>query len=258
MAGMDLPLRAIREQIASAVDLIVQISRLRDGTRRITHVTEVQGMEGDIVTLQDVFVFDYSAGVDLNGRFLGKPVPTGIRRPPIISRSWGLYQPRDLRTPAHADGEAMTVPGQLVFVFGIVAITAAVLIAMVVVFKPAGGSVPMERRRPFGNPDQGLLTRITEATVKFVEQSLSRRTPATSQSTSLLVQAGLTLPRADFLVLAAAGTLVSAVVGFILQGGRHGPPVRHPGSRPGKGLPVGAGLASQEPVRRTAHEQPGP
>ncbi|WP_231686003.1 MULTISPECIES: type II secretion system F family protein [Micrococcaceae] len=110
------------------------------------------------------------------------------------------------------------MPGQLVFVFGIVAITAAVLIAMVVVFKPAGGSVPMERRRPFGNPDQGLLTRITEATVKFVEQSLSRRTPATSQSTSLLVQAGLTLPRADFLVLAAAGTLVSAVVGFILQG----------------------------------------
>jgi pilus assembly protein CpaF len=79
MAGMDLPLRAIREQIASAVNLIVQISRLRDGTRRITHVTEVQGMEGEIVTLQDAFVFDYSAGVDDNGRFLGSPVPTGIR-----------------------------------------------------------------------------------------------------------------------------------------------------------------------------------
>ena len=79
MAGMDLPLRAIREQIASAVNLIIQISRLRDGTRRITHVTEVQGMEGDIVTLQDAFVFDYSAGVDAHGRFLGKPVPTGVR-----------------------------------------------------------------------------------------------------------------------------------------------------------------------------------
>ncbi|WP_091252015.1 ATPase, T2SS/T4P/T4SS family [Arthrobacter sp. ok909] len=85
MAGMDLPLRAIREQIASAVNLIVQISRLRDGTRRITHVTEVQGMEGDIVTLQDAFVFDYSAGVDAHGRFLGKPVPTGIR-PRFIDR----------------------------------------------------------------------------------------------------------------------------------------------------------------------------
>lgn len=79
MAGMDLPLRAIREQISSAVNLIVHISRLRDGTRRVTHVTEVQGMEGDIVTLQDAFTFDYSAGVDANGRFLGRPVPTGVR-----------------------------------------------------------------------------------------------------------------------------------------------------------------------------------
>lgn len=79
MAGMDLPLRAIREQIASAVNLIVHISRLRDGTRRVTHITEVQGMEGDVVTLQDAFAFDYSAGVDANGRFLGRPVPTGVR-----------------------------------------------------------------------------------------------------------------------------------------------------------------------------------
>jgi len=79
MAGMDLPLRAIREQIASAVDVIVQLTRLRDGTRRVTHVTEVQGMEGETVTLQDAFLFDYSAGVDATGRFLGKPVPTGVR-----------------------------------------------------------------------------------------------------------------------------------------------------------------------------------
>jgi pilus assembly protein CpaF len=76
---MDLPLRAIREQIASAVDVVVQLTRLRDGTRRVTHVTEVQGMEGDVVTLQDAFVFDYAAGVDANGRFLGTPVPTGVR-----------------------------------------------------------------------------------------------------------------------------------------------------------------------------------
>ncbi|NOJ58333.1 ATPase, T2SS/T4P/T4SS family [Arthrobacter sp. 260] len=79
MAGMDLPLRAVREQLAAAVDVIVQLTRLRDGTRRVTHVTEVQGMEGEIVTLQDAFVFDYSAGVDSNGRFLGVPVPTGVR-----------------------------------------------------------------------------------------------------------------------------------------------------------------------------------
>lgn len=79
MAGLDLPLRAIREQIASAVNLIVHLTRLRDGTRRVTHVTEVQGMEGDVVTLQDAFLFDYSAGVDPNGRFLGRPIPTGVR-----------------------------------------------------------------------------------------------------------------------------------------------------------------------------------
>ncbi|WP_237715832.1 CpaF family protein [Arthrobacter sp. M2012083] len=79
MAGMDLPLRAIREQVSSAVDLIVQVTRLRDGSRRVTHVTEVQGMEGEVVTLQDAFLFDYSAGLDAQGRFLGKAVPTGIR-----------------------------------------------------------------------------------------------------------------------------------------------------------------------------------
>ena len=79
MAGMDLPLRAIREQIASAVDVIVQLTRLRDGTRRVTAVTEIQGMEGQTVTLQDAFLFDYSAGVDANGRFLGRPVATGVR-----------------------------------------------------------------------------------------------------------------------------------------------------------------------------------
>jgi pilus assembly protein CpaF len=85
MAGMDLPLRAIREQVASAVNLIVHLTRLRDGTRRVTHVTEVQGMEGDIVTLQDAFLFDFSAGVDATGRFLGKPVSTGVR-PRFVER----------------------------------------------------------------------------------------------------------------------------------------------------------------------------
>ncbi|MCE0488186.1 CpaF family protein [Ornithinimicrobium sediminis] len=79
MAGMDLPLRAIREQIASAIDVIVHLTRMRDGTRRVTHVTEVQGMEGDIITLQDAFAFDYSAGVDHTGRFLGTTRSTGVR-----------------------------------------------------------------------------------------------------------------------------------------------------------------------------------
>jgi pilus assembly protein CpaF len=79
MAGMDLPLRAVREQVASAVDVIVQVSRLRDGSRRITSVTEVLGMEGDTVTLQDAFMFDHAAGADAGGRLLGRAVPTGVR-----------------------------------------------------------------------------------------------------------------------------------------------------------------------------------
>jgi pilus assembly protein CpaF len=79
MSGFDLPVRAIREQMASAIDVIVQIARLRDGSRRITHITEVQGMEGEVITLQDVFMFDFAAGVDDAGRYRGTLKATGIR-----------------------------------------------------------------------------------------------------------------------------------------------------------------------------------
>jgi pilus assembly protein CpaF len=65
--------------MASAVDLIVQLTRLRDGTRRITHISEVQGMEGDVVVLQDVFLFDFGMGVGEDGRSLGQLKSTGIR-----------------------------------------------------------------------------------------------------------------------------------------------------------------------------------
>jgi pilus assembly protein CpaF len=79
MAGFDLPARAIREQMASAVDLIIHQSRLKDGTRRITHITEVTGMEGEVVTLQDLFLFDFHAGVDPGGRYRGSLRSTGLR-----------------------------------------------------------------------------------------------------------------------------------------------------------------------------------
>src|SRR6267378_2093890 len=77
MAGVELPARAIREQIASALDLIIQISRLKDGSRKITNITEVQGMEGDTIVLQDVFVFEQTGYVD--GKVQGRLRPTGIR-----------------------------------------------------------------------------------------------------------------------------------------------------------------------------------
>ncbi len=77
MAGIDLPLKAIREQIASALDVIIQIERMRDGQRRVTYVTEVQGMEGDVLVTQDIFKFE-NAGTE-NGKIMGKLKPTGIR-----------------------------------------------------------------------------------------------------------------------------------------------------------------------------------
>jgi pilus assembly protein CpaF len=79
MAGMDLPVRAIREQVASAVDLIVHQTRFKDGSRKITHCTEVERMEGDIITLQDIFVYDHDAGWDEDGKAKGFLRSTGLR-----------------------------------------------------------------------------------------------------------------------------------------------------------------------------------
>ncbi len=100
MAGFDLPVRAIREQIASAVDLIIHVSRLKDGTRRVTHVTEVEGMEGEIITLQDLFLFDFGMGVDEEGIYQGRLKATGIR--PSFSQELeyqGIQLPADLFDP---------------------------------------------------------------------------------------------------------------------------------------------------------------
>jgi len=97
MSGVDLPQRAIREQIASAIHLIVQQSRLRDGSRRITNITEVVGREGDTITLQDVFLFEES-GMDSIGRLQGKLSPTGIR-PNAMAK---IYSKRVAISPALA------------------------------------------------------------------------------------------------------------------------------------------------------------
>jgi pilus assembly protein CpaF len=77
MAGMDLPVRAIREQVAAAVDLIVQQERMRDGSRKIVNITEISGMEGDVITMTDIFVFEQT-GYE-NGRVIGRLRPTGLR-----------------------------------------------------------------------------------------------------------------------------------------------------------------------------------
>jgi pilus assembly protein CpaF len=78
MAGMDLPHRAIREQITAAIDLICQLARLRDGSRKVVAITEVQGMEGDVITMSDIFKFE-QVGYDENGKVIGSLRPTGLR-----------------------------------------------------------------------------------------------------------------------------------------------------------------------------------
>jgi pilus assembly protein CpaF len=93
MAGMDLPARAIREQVVSAVEIFVQQSRLKDGSRKVTQITEVAGMEGDVVVLQDLFVFEQT-GLDEKGRIVGQLRPTGVR-PRFIEKfeSLNIYLP---------------------------------------------------------------------------------------------------------------------------------------------------------------------
>jgi pilus assembly protein CpaF len=78
MANLDLPVRAIRDQIASAINLVVQLTRFSDGTRRVTHVTEIVGMEQDVITMHDLFTF-VQRGLDADGRVIGEIAPSGIR-----------------------------------------------------------------------------------------------------------------------------------------------------------------------------------
>jgi pilus assembly protein CpaF len=97
MAGMDLPLRAIREQVASALDLIVHQERMRDGSRKVVNITEVQGMEGDVIVMSDIFVFEQT-GIE-SGKVIGRLRPTGIR-PKFIQR----IEAANLHLPANIFG----------------------------------------------------------------------------------------------------------------------------------------------------------
>src|SRR5919199_834071 len=91
MAGIDLPAKAIRQQIASAIDLVVQLSRLRDGSRRVTSISEITGMEGDTITMQEIFLWE-SHGVDKQGNMTGVFRPTGIR-PHIMDKLFAAGVP---------------------------------------------------------------------------------------------------------------------------------------------------------------------
>jgi pilus assembly protein CpaF len=91
MAGIDLPTKAIRQQTASAIDLVVQLSRMRDGQRKVTSITEITGMEGDTITMQEIFLYE-SHGADKNGVMTGVFRPTGIR-PHIMDKLFAAGVP---------------------------------------------------------------------------------------------------------------------------------------------------------------------
>jgi pilus assembly protein CpaF len=86
MGGFALPSRTIREMIVASVDVVIQAARLRDGTRKITHITEVMGMEGDVIVTQDLFVYEM-AGEDAQGNIIGHHRSTGIGRPRFWDRA---------------------------------------------------------------------------------------------------------------------------------------------------------------------------
>jgi len=97
MGGFDLPVRAVREQAASALDILIHLSRLRDGSRRVVQVCEVEGMEGDTVVLQDIFYFDFSMGVDEKGESRGRLKSTGLRPKSFTKlEDLGIRCPSDL------------------------------------------------------------------------------------------------------------------------------------------------------------------
>jgi pilus assembly protein CpaF len=100
MGGFTLPSRTIREMICASVDVVIQAARLRDGSRRITHVTEVLGMEGDVITTQDLITYDI-LGEDASGRLLGRHRSTGIGRPRFWERA--RYYGEDTRLAAALD-----------------------------------------------------------------------------------------------------------------------------------------------------------
>ncbi len=101
MSGMDLPVRVIREQLASAIDVIIQLARLRDGTRRVVKITEIEGFDSNIIALQDIFEFDYSPGIGDDGKFKGALEPTGLR-PRFTEKleHYGINLPGSVFTPA--------------------------------------------------------------------------------------------------------------------------------------------------------------
>jgi pilus assembly protein CpaF len=107
MGGFTLPSRTLREMICASIDVVIQAARLRDGSRRITHVTEVLGLEGDVIITQDVFVYDL-LGEDASGKLMGRHRSTGIGRPRFWERA--RYFNEEKRLAAALDASFADAP----------------------------------------------------------------------------------------------------------------------------------------------------
>ena len=146
MAGMDLPLRAIREQIASAIDIIVQITRLKDGSRRVTHITEVHGMEGEIVTLQDAFTLRLRRGLSTTTAASGASSrPACARGSPSGSRTTASSCRRRCSSPTCASCSGRSDESRILVV-GIASGLLALLVAPLLRDRTAAPRVAADRR----------------------------------------------------------------------------------------------------------------
>ena len=145
MAGVDLPMRAIREQVSSAIDLIVHQSRFKDGTRHITHITEVVGMEGDVITLQDIFLFDHQAGLRRR-RHAARHAEVHRAAPQVPRQARRVRRPRSTRrcSPSRSSDDRCSgrvdVAGRRRRIVGAAAVALALVAAGAGVRRHAAGS----------------------------------------------------------------------------------------------------------------------
>ena len=242
MAGMDLPVRVIREQMASALDLIIHLQRLRDGTRRVVQVSEVMGMEGDVVVLQDIYSFDFAAGIDEEGKFRGGLKSNGIR-PSFSERlaDYGIALEPSLFANNSHDEEAWRAMSAVsltlatdtsVVVFSAVFAAAILAFSLAMIFMSSDRRGKIERRLGdlmaqdqveeeedplfLNRPDQVMAeTKVMQRVVGLTGR-LADRAGLLTRTEDALEQADLPLRPPEALFFYFAGVFVVAVFGVLI------------------------------------------
>eukprot|EP01042_Synura_sphagnicola_P033582 gene33582-43116_t len=221
MGGFSLPSKTLREMICSSIDVIIQAQRMRDGSRRITHITEVMGMEGDVIITQDLMLYDV-LGEDPNGRLIGRHRSTGIGRPRLWERARYFGDEQRLATAL----DQLEAEGRIAA--AILAAVSAGGIAYALFYPWLSGQVRTEqRRREFAAPAairaaadreaQGQLRRGQVAqSLKDIENREKARHKVTIERR--IEQAGLSWSRKQYWLLGGAMGVALALVLFIASG----------------------------------------